>query len=130
MKPIWTLSILLTLLLALGCSKDEETTKIEGDGDDQAMGPDGGEDMGLGGEGELGGEFGDPAGIEGGAPKKSKQPPIDPNAPAGKRQLWTYGSGQADIVKIYAGKDATILPKAFGQPASWTTNGVYLVYIV
>ena len=123
MKPLWTLSILLTLLVALGCSKDEEITTTEGNGDDQAMGPDGGEDMGLGGEG-------DPGGFEGGegGPKKSKQPPIDPNAPAGKRQLWTYGSGQADIAKIYVGKPAEILPTVFGQPASWKKQGTYLIY--
>ena len=77
--------------------------------------------MGLGGEG-------DPGGFEGGAPKKSKQPPIDPNAPAGKRQLWTYGSGQADIAKIYVGKSAEILPTVFGQPATWKKQGNYLIY--
>ena len=146
MKPLWTLSILLTLLVALGCSKDEEP-KTDGEGGDQAsadggdnsggaggnqaMEPDdgqgiGGDDIGFGGEeGGFGGEEG---GFSGGAPKKSKQPPIDPNAPAGKRQLWTYGSGQADIVKIYVGKSAEILPTVFGQPASWKKQGTYLIY--
>ena len=146
MKPLWTLSILLTLLVALGCSKDEEP-KTDGEGGDQAsanggdtsggaggnqaMGPDGGQ--GIGGDdggfgGEEGGLGGGEGGFGGGAPKKSKQPPIDPNAPAGKRQLWTYGSGQADIVKIYVGKSAEILATAFGQPASWKKQGNYLIY--
>ena len=144
MKLLCTLSILLTLLLALGCSKDEET-KTEGDGGDQAsadggdasggagdnqsMEPDGGqEDIGLGVEGGEGGLGGEEGGFGGGAPKKSKQPPIDPNAPAGKRQLWTYGSGQADILKIYVGKPSKILPTAFGQPSSWKKQGNLLIY--
>ncbi len=88
------------------------TQKTEVDGDDLAMGPNGGED------GDL----------DGGASKKSKQPPIDPNAYAGNRQLWTYGGGRADIQKIYIGKDAAILPKAFGKPASWKKQGDYLIY--
>ena len=122
--------MLLTLLLALGCSKDEEIiTEGEGEGGDQAMNPDGGEDMGLGDEGEFGGggegEFG---GIEGGAPKKPKQPAIDPNAPAGKKQLWTYGSGRTDIAKIYVGKTDKVLAAAFGQPANWKKQGNYLIY--
>ena len=146
MKPLWTLSILLTLLVALGCSKDEEPKPDSENGDqasanggdtsggaggNQAMGPGGGQgiggdDIGFGGEdGGLGGEDG---GFGGGAPKKSKQPPIDPNAPAGKRQLWTYGSGQADILKIYVGKPAKILPTAFGQPSSWKKQGNLLIY--
>ena len=79
------------------------------------MGPDGGEDGGLDGS-------------EGGASKKSKQPPFDSNAYAGNRQLWTYGGGRADIQKIYIGKDAAILPKAFGKPASWKKQGDYLIY--
>ncbi len=91
------------------------TQKTEGDGDDLAMGPDGGEDGGLDGS-------------EGGASKKSKQPPFDSNAYAGNRQLWTYGGGRADIQKIYIGKDAAILPKAFGKPASWKKQGDYLIY--
>ena len=122
--------MLLTLLLALGCSKDEEIiTEGEGEGGDQAMNPDGGEDMGLGDEGEFGGggegEFG---GIEGGAPKKPKQPAIDPNAPAGKKQLWTYGSGRADIAKIYFGKTDKVLAATFGQPDNWKKQGKNVIY--
>jgi len=154
MKSLWTLSMLLALFLTLGCSKDEET-KTEAEGGDQAsadgsvgtgeggeMGPGEGGEMGPGEGGEMGpgegdpgefggdpGEFGgDPGEFGEGAPKKPKKPAIDPNAPAGKRQLWTYGSGRADIAKIYVGKGAAILPKSFGKPAEWKKQGNYLIY--
>ena len=140
MKLLCTLSILLTLLLALGCSKDEET-ETEGDGGDQAsadggdasggagdnqsMEPDGGqEDIGLGVEGGEGGL----GGFEGGSPKKPKQPAIDPNAPFGKRKLWTYGSGQDDIKKIYYNKEAKVIITVFGQPDSWKKKGNHVIY--
>ena len=55
-------------------------------------------------------------------------PTIDSNAPAGKRQLWTFGSGQANIAKIYFGKTEWVLWAAFGQPTSRKTYGTYFVY--
>ncbi len=145
MKSFWTLSMLLALFLTLGCSKDEET-KTEAEGGDQAsadgsvaggeMGPGEGDEMGPGEGGEMGpggegdpGEFGgDPGEFGEGAPQKPKKPTIDPNAPAGKRQLWTYGSGRVDIAKIYVGKDAAILPKSFGKPAEWKKHDNLLIY--
>ena len=138
MKSLWTLSMLLALFLTLGCSKDEET-KTEAEGGDQAS-ADGSVATGEGGEmgpgegdpGEFGGdpgEFGgDPGEFGEGAPQKPKKPTIDPNAPAGKRQLWTYGSGRVDIAKIYVGKGAAILPKSFGKPAEWKKQDPYLIY--
>jgi len=153
MKSFWTLSMLLALFLTLGCSKDEET-KTEAEGGDQAsadgsvaggeMGPGEGGEMGPGEGGEMGpgegGEMGPGEGGEmgpggegdpgefGGYPQKPKKTTIDPNAPAGKRQLWTYGSGRADIAKIYVGKGAAILPKSFGKPAEWKKQDKYLIY--
>ena len=101
-----------------------------GPGEGGEMGPGEGDPGEFGGDpGEFGGdpgEFGgDPGEFGEGAPKK---PTIDPNAPAGKRQLWTYGSGRADIAKIYVGKGAAILPKSFGKPAEWKKQGNYLIY--
>ena len=57
-------------------------------------------------------------------------PTIDSNAPAGKRQLWTFGRGQANmnIAKIYLGKTDRVLGAAFGQPTSWKTHGTYFIY--
>ena len=99
-----------------------------GPGEGGEMGPGEGGEMGPGGEGDPGEFGGDPGEFGEGAPKKPKKPTIDPNAPAGKRQLWTYGSGRADIAKIYVGKGAAILPKSFGKPAEWKKQGNYLIY--
>ena len=60
--------------------------------------------------------------------KDASLPAIDSYAPAGKRQLWTFGSGQANIAKIYFGKTEWVLWAAFGQPTSRKTYGTYFVY--
>ena len=144
MKKPWLLTLSLTLLLALGCGKDEEGDGAENSSDSAdcgdasggggnpngepnagqgGPGPDsGGPDMGDMGDGEDTASpdgDGNPYGGDpnGGVASKPKQPSFDPNLPVGKQRVWTYGTGGMDI-RLYVNKTATVIAKAFGQPKS------------
>ena len=144
MKKPWLLTLSLTLLLALGCGKDEEGDGAENSSDSAdsgdasggggnpngepnagqgGPGPDsGGPDMGDMGDGEdttSPGDDGIPNGGDpnGGVASKPKQPSFAPNLPVGKQRVWTYGTGGMDI-RLYVNKTATVIAKAFGQPKS------------
>jgi len=158
MKKLWLYSLSLTLLLAIGCGKDEEgggddnssDTADAGDasgggnpygdpnGGGQANGPGapGGGDPNMGdGEDSAGPGSGDgnPYGgqnPDGGVAAQPKQPSFDPSLPAGKRRVWTYGTGGMDI-RLYVNKTAEVIAKAFGQPKSYNklaNNNVVYTY--
>lgn len=158
MKKLWLYSLSLTLLLAIGCGKDEEgggddnssDTADAGDasgegnpygdpnGGGQANGPGapGGGDPNMG-DGEdtagPGSDDGNPYGgqnPDGGVAAQPKQPSFDPSLPAGKRRVWTYGTGGMDI-RLYVNKTAEVIAKAFGQPKSYNklaNNNVVYTY--
>ena len=141
MKPLWTLSLALTLLLALGCGKDEETTDEEGgeDAGDSSGDASGGGDGGNGefdaasanSGGNGGNDGGDSSQAQAPTPKQPATPAIDRSKlPIGKQQIWTFQSGQNnDLLKIYTGKNISVVAQVFGKPDAWQPqNNGTLVY--
>ena len=95
MKPLWTLSILLTLLVALGCSKDEEAAAQEGSGP-----PPGGEASSGGEPATMPAENTEPT-EESGGTTASATPQVNPNLPVGKQRKWTYATGKKNDLDLY-----------------------------
>ena len=130
MKPLSTLSILLTLLLALGCSKDDGTAAQEG--------------------GETGDESPTPAaenteptesGSTTNAPTTTTNAPTTTtnapttttnttlNLPVGKQRQWAYATGQqADLDRAYLNQPINVLTNAFGMPSGTQASGQFGIW--
>jgi len=118
MKPLSTLSILLTLLLSLGCSKDDEAAAQEGGetGDEPPTPP---------------AENTEPteSGSTTNAPTTTTNAPTTTtnttlNLPVGKQRQWTYATGQqADLDRAYLNQPINILTNAFGMPSGTQAAG-------
>ena len=142
MNPLWILSLILTLLLSIGCGKDDETGEEGEEGSDESADASGGENGSGGGSGEFdaasasGGSGGSNDGSGSGqakapAKKKPATPSIDRSKlPIGKQQVWSYQSGQNnDLLKIYSGKNISVVAKVFGKPDAWQAqNNGTVVY--
>ncbi len=116
MKPLSTLSILLTLLLALGCSKDDGTAAQEGS--------------------ETGDESPTPA-AENTEPTESGSTTNAPttttntalNLPVGKQRQWAYATGQqADLDRAYLNQPINVLTNAFGMPSGTQASGQFGIW--
>ena len=118
MKPLSTLSILLTLLLALGCSKDDEAAAQEG-------GETGDEPPTLPAENTEPTESGNTTN----APTTTTNAPTTTtnttlNLPVGKQRQWAYATGQqADLDLFFLKKPISVLTNAFGMPSGTQAAG-------
>ena len=121
MKPHWLITLSLTLLLAMACSKDEEATE---------EGPDTSEPAAPPAENTEPPTPSEPENTETNSePSNATSFPIpnpDANLPAGKQRDWSYGTGQpADLDRAYIGQPASVITNAFGMPNSFTNvNGL------
>ncbi len=118
MKPLSTLSIMLTLLLALGCSKDDEAAAQEG-------GETGDEPPTLPAENTEPTESGSTTN----APTTTTNAPTTTtnttlNLPVGKQRQWAYATGQqADLDLFFRKKPINVLTNAFGLPSGTQAAG-------
>ena len=118
MKPLSTLSIMLTLLSALGCSKDDEAAVQEG-------GETGGEPPTLPVKNTEPTESGSTTN----APTSTTNAPTTTtnttlNLPVGKQRQWTYATGQqADLDRAYLNQPINVLTNAFGMPSGTQAAG-------
>jgi hypothetical protein len=125
MKPLSTLSILLTLLLALGCSKDDEAAAQEGGetGDEPPTPP------AESTEPTESGSTTNAPTTTTNAPTTTTNAPTTTtnttlNLPVGKQRQWTYATGQqADLDRAYLNQPINILTNAFGMPSGTQASG-------
>ena len=125
MKPLSTLSILLTLLLALGCSKDDEAAAQDGGetGDEPPALPAGNTEPT-----EPGTTTNAPTTTTN-APTTTTNAPTTTtnttlNLPVGKQRQWAYATGQqADLDLFFLKKPINVLTNAFGLPSGTQAAG-------
>ena len=124
MKPHWLITLSLTLMLVMACSKDEEATE---------EGTDTGEPTTPSAENTEPTTPTEPENTEtNSAPSTANTnattsfPNPTANLPLGKQRDWTYGTGQpADLDRAYIGRPASMITNAFGLPNSFTNvNGL------
>ena len=128
MKPLSTLSILLTLLLALGCSKDDEAAAQEGD-EPPTLPAKNTEPT------ESGSTTNAPTTTTNAPTTTTNAPTTTTNAPTtttnttlilpvGKQRQWTYATGQqADLDLFFLKKPINVLTNAFGLPSGTQAAG-------
>ena len=110
--------MLLTLLVALGCSKDEEAAAQEGGGP-----PPGGEASSGGEPATMPAENTEPT-EESGGTTASATPQVNPNLPVGKQRKWTYATGKKyDLNLYYQNKPVNVLTNDLGMPSGTQASG-------
>ena len=128
MKSLWTLSILLTLPLALGCSKDDNATDPppsvedsgtanadESDGTDENMQPEDDPTANIGDGNEN--------------PSETTEQGADLNLPLGKQRQWAYATGQqVDLDRVYLNQPTNVLTTAFGMPSGKNASGQFVIW--
>ena len=124
MKPHWLITLSLTLLLAMACSKDEEATEEANDTGEPATPPT--EDTAPTTPSE-------PENMEPSSDTSTDTsfPIPNPTAdlPVGKQRDWTYGTGQqADLDRVYLNQAVNVLTNAFGLPTSTQAQGQYGIW--
>ena len=123
MKPLWTLSILLTLLVALGCSKDDKAAGSPPSGEDSGMDDadeSGGTDENMQPEGDPTVNTGDGSGD----PSETTEQGANLNLPDGKLRLWDYATGQpGDLDLFFLKKPINILTNQLGMPSGAQASG-------
>lgn len=125
MKPHWLITLSLTLLLAMACSKDEEATEEGPDTSEPAAPPAENTEPPTPSEPENTETNSEPSNASTNATSFPIPNPTA-NLPAGKQRDWSYGTGQpADLDRAYIGQPASVITNAFGMPNSFTNvNGL------
>ena len=128
MKPHWLITLSLTLLLAMACSKDEEATEEAPDSGEPAAPPAENTEPITPSESENTETNSEPSTTSTNA---TSFPIPNPTAdlPVGKQRDWTYGTGQpADLDRAYLNQAVNVLTNAFGLPASTQAQGQYGIW--
>lgn len=126
MKPHWLITLSLTLLLAMACSKDDEATEESPDSGEPAAPPAENTEPTTPPEPENTETNSEPSTTSTNATTSFPIPNPTANLPLGKQQDWTYGTGQpTDLDRAYIGQPASVITNAFGMPNSFTNvNGL------
>ena len=124
MKSHWLVTLSLTLLLAMACSKDEEATEEGTDTSEPAAPP---------AENTEPTTPSEPENMEPNSDTSTDTsfPIPNPTAdlPVGKQRDWTYGTGQqADLDRVYLNQAVNVLTNAFGLPTSTQAQGQYGIW--
>ena len=124
MKPHWLITLSLTLLLAMACSKDEEATEEGTDTSEPAAPP---------AENTEPTTPSEPEDMEPNSDTSTDTsfpiPNPTANLPLGKQKNWSYGTGQpADLDRAYLNQAVNVLTNAFGLPASTQAQGQYGIW--
>ena len=128
MKPHWLITLSLTLLLAMACSKDEEATEEGPDTSEPAAPPAENTEPTTPSEPENTETNSEPSNASTNATSfPIPNPPA--NLPAGKQRDWSYGTGQpADLDRAYLNQAVNVLTNAFGLPANTQAQGQYGIW--
>ena len=128
MKPHWLITLSLTLLLAMACSKDEEATEEGPDTSEPAAPPAENTEPSTPSEPENTETNSEPSTTSTNATSFPIPNPTA-NLPVGKQRDWTYGTGQpADLDRAYLNQAVNVLTNAFGLPASTQAQGQYGIW--
>ena len=128
MKPHWLITLSLTLLLAMACSKDEEATEEGTDTSEPAAPPAENTEPSTPSEPENTETNSEPSTTSTNATSFPIPNPTA-NLPVGKQRDWTYGTGQpADLDRAYLNQAVNVLTNAFGLPASTQAQGQYGIW--
>lgn len=129
MKPHWLITLSLTLLLAMACSKDDEATEESPDSGEPAAPPAENTEPTTPPEPENTETNSEPSTTSTNATNSFPIPNPTANLPVGKQRDWTYGTGQpADLDRAYLNQAVTVLTNAFGLPASTQAQGQYGIW--
>lgn len=129
MKPHWLITLSLTLLLAMACSKDDEATEESPDSGEPAAPPAENTEPTTPPEPENTETNSEPSTTSTNATTSFPIPNPTANLPVGKQRDWTYGTGQpADLDRAYLNQAVTVLTNAFGLPASTQAQGQYGIW--
>ena len=128
MKPHWLITLSLTLMLAMACSKDEEATEEAPDSGEPAAPPAENTEPITPSEPENTETNSEPSTTSTNATSFPIPNPTA-NLPLGKQRDWTYGTGQpADLDRAYLNQAVNVLTNAFGLPASTQAQGQYGIW--
>ena len=128
MKPHWLITLSLTLMLAMACSKDEEATEEGPDTSEPAAPPAENTEPSTPSEPENTETNSEPSTTSTNATSFPIPNPTA-NLPVGKQRDWTYGTGQpADLDRAYLNQAVNVLTNAFGLPASTQAQGQYGIW--
>ena len=128
MKPHWLITLSLTLMLAMACSKDEEATEEAPDSGEPAAPPAENTEPITPSEPENTETNSEPSTTSTNATSFPIPNPTA-NLPVGKQRDWTYGTGQpADLDRAYLNQAVNVLTNAFGLPASTQAQGQYGIW--
>lgn len=128
MKPHWLITLCLTLLLAMACSKEEEATEDGPDTSEPAAPPAENTEPTTPSEPENTETNSEPSNASTNATSFPIPNPTA-NLPAGKQRDWSYGTGQpADLDRAYLNQAVNVLTNAFGLPASTQAQGQYGIW--
>ena len=129
MKPHWLITLSLTLLLAMACSKDDEATEESPDSGEPAAPPADNTEPTTPPEPENTETNSEPSTTNTNATTSFPIPNPTANLPVGKQRDWTYGTGQpADLDRFYLNQAANVLTNAFGLPTSTQAQGQYGIW--
>ena len=129
MKPHWLITLSLTLLLAMACSKDDEATEESPDSGEPAAPPAENTEPTTPPEPENTETNSEPSTTNTNATTSFPIPNPTANLPVGKQRDWTYGTGQpADLDRAYLNQAVNVLTNAFGLPASTQAQGQYGIW--
>lgn len=126
MKPHWILTLSLTLMLAIACSKDEEATEEGTDTGEPAAPP--AENNGPSQPAEpTNPEPSNPTTNTNSAIPTTTQPQA--NLPVGKQRAWAYGTGQpTDLDQAFLNRAANVLTNQLGMPVGTQAQGQYGIW--
>ena len=128
MKPHWLITLSLTLMLAMACSKDEEATEEAPDSGEPAAPPAENTEPITPSEPENTETNSEPSTTSTNATSFPIPNPTA-NLPVGKQRDWTYGTGQpADLDRAYLNQAVNVLTNAFGLPTSTQAQGQYGIW--
>ena len=128
MKPHWLITLSLTLLLAMACSKDEEATEEGPDSGEPATPPAENTEPITPSEPENTETNSEPSTTSTNATSFPIPNPTA-NLPLGKQKNWSYGTGQpADLDRAYLNQAVNVLTNAFGLPANTQAQGQYGIW--
>ena len=128
MKPHWLITLSLTLMLAMACSKDEEATEEGRDTSEPAAPPAENTEPTTPSEPENTETNSEPSNASTNATSFPIPNPTA-NLPVGKQRDWSYGTGQpADLDRFYLNQAVNVLTNVFGLPASTQAQGQYGIW--
>ena len=129
MKPHWIITLSLTLLLAMACSKDEEATEEGPATGEPAAPPAENTEPTTPSEPKNTETNSEPSTTSTNATTSFPIPNPTANLPLGKQKDWSYGTGQpADLDRAYLNQAVNVLTNAFGLPASTQAQGQYGIW--